>query len=133
MKTENTTFDYRDTIATVLVALIIAPYIGYLVNGSVPFVQDPRDMAALGLVLGLVAAVVLGRPAFSGGILGRAAVLAGVGSAALGFGTLIWAEEGTFSEVLLAIFIGSIVLTWTLAILVDTGALHSGRSHPVKW
>ena len=79
MKTENTTFDYRDTIATVLVALIIAPYIGYLVNGSVPFIQDPRDMAAMGLVLGLVAAVVLGRPAFSGGILGDAAVLAASG------------------------------------------------------
>ncbi|WP_329791786.1 hypothetical protein V1227_07620 [Lentzea sp. DG1S-22] len=45
----------RDVVATVLVAPIAIPYIGYLVNGEMPFVRDPRGMAAVGLVLGVAA------------------------------------------------------------------------------
>ena len=45
----------RDTVASILVAAIAVPYVGYLLYGSVPFVQDPRGMAAVGLILGFVA------------------------------------------------------------------------------
>ena len=44
----------RDGIATLLVAAILVPYVGYLVNGEMPFIKDPRGMAATGLVLGLL-------------------------------------------------------------------------------
>jgi hypothetical protein len=57
---------WRDGVATLLVAAIVVPYIGYLVRGSMPFVQDPRSMAATGLMLGLAAAAVVGREAERG-------------------------------------------------------------------
>lgn len=42
----------RDLVATILVAAIGVPYVGYLVNGEMPFIKDPRGMSAVGLVLG---------------------------------------------------------------------------------
>jgi hypothetical protein len=44
----------KDLIATILFAAIAVPYVGYLVNGEVPFIKDPRGMSATGLVLGMV-------------------------------------------------------------------------------
>ena len=57
---------WRDGVATFLVAAIVVPYVGYLVRGSMPFIQDPRGMTATGLVLGLAAAAVVGPDAFRG-------------------------------------------------------------------
>ena len=57
---------WRDGVATLLVSAVVVPYIGYLVKGSMPFIHDPRGMAATALVLGLAAAAVLGREAFRG-------------------------------------------------------------------
>ena len=113
---------WRDGIATLLVAAVVVPYVGYLINGTMPFIQDPRGMATTGLVLGLAAALVVGRAGFAGTWGRTAAVLGGL-TGAVGLATLIWAEEGTLSEVLLAVFIGGIIVTWALAELVDTGAV----------
>jgi hypothetical protein len=44
---------YRDVVATLLVAGVVVPYLGYLGWGRVPLLQDPRGMGAVGLVLGL--------------------------------------------------------------------------------
>ena len=49
----------RDLVATILVALIAIPYVGYLVDGEMPFIEDPRGMAGTGLVLGIAAFLVL--------------------------------------------------------------------------
>jgi hypothetical protein len=106
-------FTWRDAIATLLVAAVVVPYIGYLINGRMPFLQDPRGMAATALVLGLAAALVLGRDAFAGSW-GRVAAVLGLLTGVVGIGTLVWAEEGALSEVLLAFFVGGIVLTWAL-------------------
>ena len=110
---------WRDGVATLLVAAIVVPYIGYLVRGSMPFIQDPRGMAATGLVLGLAAAVVVGREAFHG-TWGVAAAFFAVASGGLGVVTFIRAEEGALSEGLLAVFVGAIVVAWALAELVRT-------------
>jgi hypothetical protein len=32
----------RDLLATLIVAAVLVPFIGYSVRGSMPFVQDPR-------------------------------------------------------------------------------------------
>ena len=110
---------WRDVVATLLVAAIVVPYIGYLVRGSMPFIQDPRGMAATGLVLGLVAAAVVGREAFRG-TWGVAAAFFAVASGAVGVVTFIRAEEGALSEGLLAVFMVAIVVAWALAELVRT-------------
>lgn len=114
----------RNTIATLLVAAIVVPYVGYLVRGEMPFLQDPRGMGTTGLVLGLVAAAVVGRAAFAPGPAHRAALASGVVALVLGIAT-VWAET---SEALLAVFIGAVVLTWVLGEIAATrSAEHSDR------
>jgi hypothetical protein len=120
---------WRDGAATLLVAAIVVPYIGYLVRGSMPFIQDPRGMAATGLVLGLAATVVVGREAFRG-TWGVAAAFFAVASAGVGAVTFLRAEEGALSEGLLAVFMVAIVVAWALAELVRTRLVRSRSGHP---
>ncbi len=119
---------WRDGIATLLVAAVVIPYIGYLIKGSMPFLQDPRGVAGTGLILGLTAGLVIGPAGFTGARGRVAALLAGL-TAALGIITVIWGELGTLSEVLLAVFIGGIVVTWAVAELVETGFLGAEPRH----
>jgi hypothetical protein len=107
---------YRDAIATLLVAAIVVPYLGYLTWGDMPFIEDPRGMAATGLVLGLAAAAVAGRAALDPEPLHRAALGSGVAALALGIAAL-WAET---NEVLLALFIAAIVVTWAVGEIAST-------------
>jgi hypothetical protein len=119
-------YSWRELVATVLVAAIAVPYVGYLVRGSMPFIEDPRGMAATGLVLGAAAALVA-RDAFRGSGFGQATTIAGTASAGAGFAALVWAENGTVSDILLAVFMAGIGLTWALAMVVDTGLLAAGH------
>jgi len=106
-------FTWRDMTATVLVAAIVVPYVGYLLNGEMPFIQDPRGMAATGLVLGIAAAVLVDRWIFAPGVWQRIALFTGVTALGLGVAAL-WTEN----EVLLAAFVGAIVVTWALGELI---------------
>lgn len=120
---------WRDGVATLLVAAIVVPYVGYLVRGSMPFIRDPRGMAATGLILGLAAAAVLGREAFRG-TWGVAAAFFAVASAGVGVVTFIRAEEGALSEGLLAVFMAAIVVAWALAKLARTRLVGTRAGHP---
>jgi hypothetical protein len=44
---------YRDGFAALLLAAVAIPYVGYLIRGEMPFIQDPVGMAAVGIT-GLV-------------------------------------------------------------------------------
>ena len=114
----------KDVVATVLVAAVVVPYLGHLIAGEMPFIEDPRGMAATGLVLGLAAAIVAGRDALTPHPLHRAALASGIAAFALGIAAL-WAET---SEVLLALFVIGIVITWGLGEL----AAHADRHAPVQ-
>jgi len=122
---------FRDVVATLLVAAIVVPYVGYRVRGSMPFIEDPRGMAATALVLGVAAAAVVGRRAFRG-TWGAIAGFFAVASAALGVVTLIRADEGELSEGLLAAFIAAIVVAWVLAELVRTRLVPPRPGRPVR-
>jgi hypothetical protein len=100
----------RNVVATILVAAVVVPYAGYLVWGEMPFIKDPRGMAATGLILGLAAVLAVGRDALGPGPLHRTAQ--GFGIVTLGAGTAALLAET--SEVLLAVFIVGIVCTWAL-------------------
>jgi hypothetical protein len=116
----------RDLIATVLVAAIAVPYIGYLINGEMPFIEDPRGMSAVGLVLGALAFVIQR----SGGPFDRVGTVeAGLGAVALALGliALILAETAA-AEALLAVFMGSILVVWAVELLDHIGVL--SRLHP---
>ena len=111
--------NWKDAAATVFVAAIVVPYVAYLVWGEMPFIKDPRGMAATGLVLGFAAAALAFRQWFAPGFLQRTALLAGVATLGLGVAAL-WTENG----ILLATFLGGIVVTWALGELIHV------RAHP---
>jgi hypothetical protein len=109
-------FNFKDIVASLLVAAIVVPYIGYLMRGDMPFIQDPRGMAATGLILGLAAAAFAGRVMFAPGVWHRVTLVIGVITLVVGVAAF-WVAT---SELLLAMFMIGIVVTWALAELVHT-------------
>jgi len=118
---------WRDGVATLLVALIGVPYVGYLLQGEMPFIKDPRGMSAVGLVLGVAAFFVARRPrnevhdatATAEDVLGLIAF--GIGVVAL-----ILAEAAV-AETLLAIFMAAIAVVWAVQMLHHAGVLSAGE------
>lgn len=113
----------RDWIATLLVAAIVVPYVGYLTHGSMPFVQDATGMAAVGLVIALVAVSVIGPDGFRGPW-GRLGTVVGIGAALLGIGSVFLGRSWAHGPTLLGYFMGAVVVTWLIAVLTDTGVLN---------
>ncbi|GGB92736.1 hypothetical protein GCM10010972_01780 [Cellulomonas carbonis] len=111
----------KDVVALLLVALIAVPYVGYLVRGEMPFVQDPRGMSAIGLVLG-VAAFLTFRWGDQLDRLGWVEIALGVASFGLGVAALLLAETAA-AEVWLAVFMASILLVVSIELLDHLGAL----------
>ncbi|WP_300007547.1 hypothetical protein [Pseudonocardia sp.] len=120
----------HDGIATLLVAAVVVPYVGYLVNGSMPFVEDVTGMAAVGLVIALVAVSVIGPDGFRG-TWGRVATVTGVAAALLGVSAVFVGETWAIGDTLLASFVGSTVVTWLIAVLIDIRVLRSGGVRPL--
>ena len=112
----------RDLVATILVAAIGVPYVGYLVNGEMPFVQDARGMSAIGLVLGTAAFLVL-RSGDSFDRVGKLETGAAVVSLVLGLVAFAFAEAAA-AEVLLAVFMASILVVWLFEIVDHAGLVH---------
>jgi hypothetical protein len=117
----------RDLVATLLVVGIGVPYVGYLMNGEMPFVKDARGMSAVGLVLG-AAAYLIFRSGNAHDRMGLAenalAIVAfGIGVVAFGF------AEAAAAEVLLAIFMGSIAVVLLVELADHAGLMpvHSAR------
>lgn len=118
----------KDLVGTLLVLAIAVPYVGYLINGEMPFVEDARGMSAVGLVLGAAAFLVLEqgeqRDKADTVVRGLAVV-----SAVLGVLALVLAETGV-AEVLLAVFVGSILVVWAV-IVMDHARVLPMTKHPV--
>ena len=114
--------ELRDLIGTVLGLAIGIPYVGYLLNGEMPFINDPRGMAAVGLVLGTVAFLVMR----SGDRLDRVGkVETGVAAVSfvLGVAALVFAEPA-LADLVLAVFMASILIVWLLEVVDHAGLVH---------
>jgi hypothetical protein len=95
-------------MATVLVAAVAIPYVGYLIRGEMPFIQDPVGMAVTGVV-----GLILCFAAWGVGIgstFGKVMVVAGLVALGLGIAAALIGAEG--SELLLAIFMGAFALVY---------------------
>jgi hypothetical protein len=114
---------FKDLIATILFAAIAVPYVGYLINGEMPFIKDPRGMSATGLVLGTFAFLVMCWDDLFDRV-GKAETALGAVSLVLGLVALALAET-TAAEVLLAVFMGSIVVVWAV-MLIDHAGIRPG-------
>jgi hypothetical protein len=118
----------RDVIGTLLVAAVAVPYVGYLINGEMPFIQDPRGMAATGLILGAAAFLVM-RRGDATGRLNRVEVAVAVVAGSLGVIALALAETAA-AEVLLAVFMVAVLGMFLVEILDHTGVVRRNRRVP---
>jgi hypothetical protein len=116
----------KDLLASILFAAIAVPYAGYLINGEMPFIKDPRGMSATGLVLGVVAYLVIRREDLSDRVGKAETALAGV-SLVLGVVAVALAETAV-AEVLLAVFMASILIVWAVELMDHAGIL-PGAGH----
>lgn len=120
----------RDGIATILVLAIAIPYVGYLINGSMPFVQDPTGMAAVGLILGLIAAVVGGWIALGEGAFTQVTtVVVGIVSLVAGVAALVGEHlfNATVWQFVLGGFMATIAVLWGFALLRHSGTVSTER------
>ena len=115
---------WKDGVATVLVAAVVVPFVGYMATGSMPYVQDPTGMAGLGLVLALIAAAIGGWIATGAGTVLRYAT-AGIGLASLAVGILALVSENFLDlatrQGLLIAFVAGVVLLWAISLLRHGG------------
>ena len=114
----------RDGLATLLLAAILVPYVGYLIRGEMPFIQDPRGMSATALVLGAAIFLTAGRFTTSTA-LGKTEIGLATATLVLGAVALVLAEAAA-AEVLLALFVGAIVDVWATQMLDHAGMLTGG-------
>jgi hypothetical protein len=117
----------RDGVASLLLAAILIPYVGYLVRGEMPFIQDPRGMSATGLVLGAAAFFTAGRLTLST-VVGKIEV--GLVALTLAFGVVaVLLAETAAAEALVAVLVGAIVVVWAVQMLHHAG-LFTGTATP---
>jgi hypothetical protein len=112
------TLTRKDAAAAGLVAAVVVIYLAYVVFDGIPFVRDVEGMAAVGLILGFASRRIGGRAAFAHE---RVAFAAGLASMAVGIAALI-----TANEVVLALFVASILGLWAAAMYVHTHTRHLG-------
>jgi hypothetical protein len=107
----------RDLLATLIVAAVVVPFVGYSVRGSMPFVQDPRGMAGVGIVGALLAFAAFGRKGFGTGTFETVMVTLAV--VTIGFGIAALIAEAMWW--LLVPMVAGLVLMWALALMHDAG------------
>jgi hypothetical protein len=107
----------RDLLATLIAAAVVVPFIGYSARGSMPFVQDPRGMAGIGIAGCLLMFLVLGQGALGTGTFRWFMVTLGV--LTLGFGIAALIAETSW--VLLVPMVAGLVIIWAAALLHDAG------------
>jgi hypothetical protein len=112
----------RDLLATLIIAAVVVPFIGYSARGSMPFVQDPRGMAGVIIVGSLLTFAAFGRRAFGTGTYEWVMVTLGV--LTLGFAIAVIAET---VWTLLVPAVAGLVLMWALALLHDAGYVASAH------
>jgi hypothetical protein len=130
---------WRDAVATLLFAVIAVTYAAYLYFGGFTLfnmgvgILDPTGMAGLGLIVGIVAAVVGGWITFGEGVFATyATAVVGLITAALGvlalFGENLFNNAGVW-ETVLGGFIAGIVLLWGYAVARHWGIVGGERPH----
>ena len=110
---------WRDGLATLVFAAIVVPFGGYLIYGSMPFLQDPTGMAGFVLILGVIGTLIGGWIVVDQGLgLQVTTIAAGVISAALGVAALVsenfW--DVTTRNLMLVGAVALIAVLWVIEI-----------------
>ncbi len=106
----------RGVLATLVVAAVVVPFVGYSVHGSMPLVEDPGGMAAVGILGVLGVGIAFGDDAFRDARIGAVmAVLAVVG---LAFGVVAVVVN---SWALLVPMMAALVALWLVGLVEQAG------------
>jgi len=108
----------RDLLATLIIAAVVVPFIGYSARESMPFVHDPRGMAAVGVAGGLLAFAVLGCTPFGTGSLEQT-----MGPSQCSPSDAASPRCPAKPPGLLVLMMAGIVIMWALALARDAGYL----------
>jgi hypothetical protein len=116
---------WRDGAATVLVGAATGVYLCNLLGVQVPLISDRGDVAAAGLVLGVVACIVDDWTIKHTALV---RTLSALSISALVIGIAAMAAE---SQILLAVFVGMLVMLWMVSTMAHAGVIatrsQSGR------
>lgn len=115
----------RDLLATLITAAVVVPLVGYSLNGSMPFVQDPREMAGAGIVGTVLAFAAFGRKRFGTGSFETVMVTLGVLTLGFGIGAVLIVET---AWALLVPMVAGLVIMWALALMHDAGYIAAGHA-----
>jgi hypothetical protein len=108
----------------VLIAAVAVPYVGYLIRDEMPFIQDPRGLAGVGIV-----GLILGFAAWGIGLRSTfGKVMLGLGIITLGLGVTAALVGAEGSEVLLAVFMGGFLAVWIVETVVHSGLFGKGAT-----
>jgi len=134
---------WKDGLATLLFGALAVVYGFYLAWGGISFIEDsagntsvgildPTGMAAVGLFVGIIAALVGGWIALAAGTVTRY-VTAGLGLLSLVLGVLALIGENLFNnatlwEGVLGAFMASIALLWGIATARHAGFASGGAT-----
>ncbi len=110
----------RDFLATLLVAAIVVPYVGFLIRGDMPLISDPRGMASIGLILGVTAFLVGG--VYGVGALGKTEWGLALAAFGVGVAAVLFAETSA-AYGLLAAFVVLVVVLWAVKLLDHAGLI----------
>lgn len=121
---------WQDAAGAVIVAGLTVPFIGYMVTGSMPGIQDPTGMAGVAIIFLILGTAMCGWIAGSG--------IARVLTAAVALASLVLALLALSSENILALpvrhglligVVASVFALWTFATLHGPGAVARTPAH----
>ena len=113
----------RELLATVVTVAVLVPFVGYSVRGSMPFVEDPRGMAGVGLLGVLVVGAAFGIEAFQQP--GSGPVLTALAAVTSVFGLAALIAETSWA-LLVPMIIGLVAL-WLVGVAGDAVAVAAHR------
>lgn len=119
---------WRDSIATILVAIGVVVYLAWIVGPGIPGFEQPASIAIAILVLGVAASVSAVVPGFAELLRGSRMYLATtsvLGVVALGAG--VWTIAGSGGAMGLAMLVLSTVALWAMSTLRHVGV---GKPRP---
>ena len=123
---------WRDSIATILVAIGVVIYGAWVVGSAIPGFREPAGVAVAILVLGVAASMSAVVPGFSELLRGSKLYLAtasGLGVVALGAG--VWTIAVGDAAVGLAVLVLATVVLWAMSTMRHLG-VGRPRQHPQR-
>lgn len=118
---------WRDSIATILVAIGVVVYVAWLVGPGIPGFGEPASVAVAVLGLGVAASISAVVPGFAGLMHGSKLYLAGTSALGLvAFGAGVWTIAAEGAGVGLAVLVLATVALWGMSTMRHVGV---GRPH----